>query len=155
LKYISSKIENESASAVAVDIGGMYRLMENRLSCGLVLQNIGTKMKYISEEDPLPFNIKAGGSYSIKDNWKGVLDINMPRDNEVIMGLGTEYMHEINKELSAAGRLGYNTRNKDTGGTNGFSVGMGVVYNAYGIDYAFAPFGDLGATHRISLSMKF
>ncbi|MBN1621878.1 MAG: PorV/PorQ family protein [Endomicrobiales bacterium] len=155
LKYISSKIEDETASAFAIDIGGMYKLMEDRLSCGLVLQNIGTKMKYISEEDPLPFNIKMGGSYNIRENWIGVLDINMPRDNDINFGLGSEYVYEINSELDASGRIGYNTRNKDTGGTNGLSLGVGVVYNTYGIDYAFAPFGDLGSTHRISLSVSF
>jgi len=57
--------------------------------------------------------------------------------------------------MNAAGRVGYNTAAKDTGGLNGISAGIGFVYLNYGIDYAFVPYGDLGNTQRISLSAKF
>lgn len=33
-----------------------------------------------------------------------------------------------------------------------YSVGVGVAYDQYTLDYAFLPWGDFGATHRLSLS---
>ncbi len=154
LKYISAKIV-DTAVAYAVDIGGMYKLMDNKLSVGVVLQNLGSELKYVNESDPLPLNIKVGGSYAVKDNWIVALDINAPNDNEANVCLGTEYIYKVNEELDIAGRAGYTTENKDTKGLNGITAGLGGVYKGYALDYAFMPFGDLGDTHRISFGIKF
>ena len=156
IKYISQKIIN-SAIAYAADFGAQYQsrdMLDNRLIFGLAVQNVGTKVKFISEEDPLPLNVKLGAAYSIKKNWLAVLDINAPVDNDVNYGVGTEYACSVNEAVSVLGRLGCNTRNKDTGGLNGLTSGLGVRYLDYSIDYAFVPYGELGNTQRISLSLK-
>jgi len=155
IKYIFSKINDETATAVAADIGCMYKLLDERLSLGLNLQNIGTKMKYIDEEDPLPFNIKVGGAYSILKSWLIAIDLNFPNDNEMIYGIGSEYNYKINNDLSVSGRAGYNSRSNETGNMNGMTGGLGVNYKKYNIDYSFMPFGNLGNTHRISLGIVF
>jgi len=155
LKYISSNIEDETAYSFATDIGGMYKLFNDKLSLGLAVQNIGTKMKYMEEEEELPFNIKYGACYEIRSNWIAVFDINMPVDNKINIGMGSEYSYKINDLLSLAGRIGYNNRAIKTGGTNGITGGFGIKYRKYDIDYAFMPFGDLGNTHRISFGYKF
>ena len=49
LKYISSKIDSDSASAIAVDLGAQYELTRYKLMLGAAVQNIGTKMKFITE----------------------------------------------------------------------------------------------------------
>ena len=54
-----------------------------------------------------------------------------------------------------AGRAGYNTENINTGGLNGFTAGVGIRYRDYSIDYAFVPYGDLGSTDRVSISVAF
>lgn len=154
VKYISSQIK-ESASAVAGDIGVQYAPAGSRLSWGLAVQNMGTNIKMITAEDPLPVNIKVGGVYAIRPHWMLALDINAPEDNDMIVGAGTEYRHDIGRAMSAVGRIGYNTRSLDTGGLNGLSAGCGFTYQDYTIDYAFVPYGDLGATHRVSFGIKF
>ena len=156
-KYVSLKIIN-SAAAYAVDLGAQYRVMnvfDDKLTLGLVVQNIGTKIKFTTEEDPLPMNVKLGGAYQIKPNWIAALDINAPVDNELVYNAGTEYQHKISGRVSAAGRVGYSTVSQNTGGLNGLSAGAGLTYLGYSIDYAFVPYGDLGNTQRISFSMKF
>ena len=53
-------------------------------------------------------------------------------------------------------RGGYNTRTAgDVTGFTGFSFGVGLNYDKVGFDYALVPFGDLGLTHRMSLSLHF
>ncbi|MBN2407126.1 MAG: PorV/PorQ family protein [Elusimicrobia bacterium] len=155
LKYIGSKIDDESASAFAVDLGVMKELMEGKFTLGLALQNLGTEMKYDEESDPLPLNIKLGGAYSVTEDILATADINAPSDAEANAGIGGEYLYSVNDDISLSGRAGYTTRNGDTGGTNGVTAGIGVKYTKYNFDYAFAPYGDLGNTHRISLGMKF
>ena len=152
-KYISQKITN-SAVAYAVDLGAQYKT-NDKLTLGLAVQNIGTKIKFVNEEDPLPFNVKVGGAYALKDNWLAVLDINAPIDSEVNVGAGTEYNYKIKEKLDIFGRAGYNTRNIKTGGLNGLTTGVGIKYMDYSFDYAFVPYGKLGNTQRLSLSIKF
>jgi hypothetical protein len=38
---------------------------------------------------------------------------------------------------------------------NGFTIGAGLSYLEAFLNYAFAPFGDLGDVHRISVDLKF
>jgi hypothetical protein len=153
LKYISSKIV-DTATAYAADIGIQQKLGD-KLTLGLAAQNMGSKMKFISEEDPLPMNIKFGGAYSIKKNWIAALDANSSNDNDITYGAGTEYVWALDDSMAVAGRLGYNTTAEDTGGFNGVSAGLGFTYKSYTIDYAYVPYGDLGNTQRTSLSVKF
>ena len=153
-KYISSKIK-ETATAFAFDVGGMYKLMDKKLSVAAVVQNLGTKLKYVDDKEKLPLNIKIGGAYNIFNYWSAALDLNFPVDNQMNACLGTEYKYKIGDEISAFGRLGYTTETKDVGGLNGVTGGVGGEYKNYSLDYAFVPFGDLGNTHRVSLGVKF
>jgi long-subunit fatty acid transport protein len=153
VKYISSKI-TKTATAFAGDIGGLYKLMKDRLSVGLAVSNLGTKMKFVDEKDSLPMAVKLGGAYKIKDNWIASLDVTAPNDNALIIGGGTEYNYKLNEKITIAGRTGYNTKTKDVGGLRGLTAGIGGTYLDYSLDYAFVPFGDLGDTHRVSFGMK-
>ena len=154
LKYISSTIDS-SASAYACDAGVMKGFMGDRLTLGAAVQNVGTGLKYVNVESPLPENIKLGGAYLIEENWLAALDVNAPNDNSMYFAAGTEYVLGSKGGLSFALRAGYNTRNTDTGGLNGVTAGLGVEYMGYDIDYAFVPYGNLGDTQRISLTVKF
>jgi hypothetical protein len=41
------------------------------------------------------------------------------------------------------------------GGLTGFTAGAGARFGQFQLDYAFVPYGDLGASHRISLGYEF
>jgi len=154
VKYISEKIK-KTASAFAFDIGGMYKMMYEKLTLGIAAQNIGTKMKFEDEKESLPLNIKVGGAYRIKKDWLVAFDINAPYDDETNLGAGLEHALRITKDINVFGRAGYNTSLKNTGGLNGLTAGLGGSYMGYCLDYAFVPFGDLGNSHRVSLGIKF
>lgn len=157
VKYVSLKIQN-SASAYAADLGVQYKVKsasDHKFTLGFAAQNMGTKVKFASKEDSLPMNFKFGGAYSLKDNWLAVLDVNAPVDNAVNVGAGTEYDLKIKEKLELFGRAGYNTRSLDAGGLSGVTAGIGVKYLDYCFDYAYVPYGDLGSTQRLSLTVKF
>jgi len=154
LKYISSTIVN-TATAYAADFGVMKKLMDNDLSLGASVQNMGTSLKYVTDQEPLPFNIRVGAAYKIESYWLVTADVNAPIDGPQCYGAGTEYVQKLNDNLQIAGRAGYNTGNVNTGGLNGFTAGLGIKYLEYSIDYAYVPFGDLGDTNLISLTVAF
>lgn len=154
LKYVKSEI-SENASAVCVDLGGMYKIMDDDISIGTVIQNLGTGMKYLEKSERLPLNFKLGGQYSAAFNWILALDLNMPNDGPAYAGAGAEYLCEAGMGVNILGRLGYTTRTSGIDGLTGITAGFGVAYKSYRIDYAFIPLGDVGLTHKIGISIKF
>ncbi|MCK9583167.1 MAG: PorV/PorQ family protein [Endomicrobiales bacterium] len=159
IKCISSQLENEKSTAFAFDLGVRYdELMESKLSLGAAVQNIGTKVKFINQEDPLPFNVKLGAGYKIPIKGNPVLvalDLNFPIDNDPYVGLGGEYVYSFSGDFRLVPRLGYKSGAKGLEGLSGITGGIGFGYKQYSIDYAMAPYGDLGQTNRISINVAF
>ncbi|MFH0947480.1 MAG: PorV/PorQ family protein [Elusimicrobiota bacterium] len=165
IKYISSKLEDETGTAFAIDVGGIYdkfRIKNSELRIGLAIQNIGTKMKFIDEKYALPMNIKLGCSYNFMPLISqspnlliSAFDINKPIDNDVRVNFGTEYSRKFGENILLSGRVGYKTNTEGYDAIDGLSVGFGFSFQDYSIDYAFVPYGDLGDTHRISLIARF
>ncbi|MEW6097186.1 MAG: PorV/PorQ family protein [bacterium] len=149
LKIIYEKIESEDATTLAFDLGTFYKTPIDNLSFGLCLQNLGSGLKFIQDKSDLPMNLKGGASVKLLDEHLLIaLDVNKPIDNDVNLRLGLEYWLIDAFAL----RVGYRT-DLDIG--SGFSGGAGLKIMNYEIDYGFAPYGKLGDTHRISISMKF
>jgi hypothetical protein len=152
LKHITSKIEN-SASGMAADMGFMYEA--DRFSSGLAIQNIGNGLAYDTGSDPLPLTVRAGAGYRVTPRLRGAVDLVVPSDYEQSISLGMEYCQPVSQLGSASVRGGYTTRTRALSGQKGFSFGLGLSYAGVSFDYAFMPFGDLGSTHRTSISIKF
>lgn len=154
IKYIYEKLENEKATAFALDIGDIHQFGD--LSVGIVIQNLGSKIKFVSDSFPLPMNIKVGSAYRLlEDNLILALDVNFPKGSNIVIAGGGEYRLDLG-EFTFAGRAGYNTRvSKELGNLTGITGGIGFGYSGIIIDYAWVPFGDLGQTHQISLSYRF
>ena len=168
VKYIYSKLEDETAWAVAGDIGCAYEgieVMGQALRLGFVLQNLGTKMKFVSVGDNLPFNIKFGCAYSFINKAPNYLitavDVNMPIDNVARINVGAEYSRKVGRKMFASARAGYKTNIDGHAAISGLTAGAGFRIEGYCVDYAWVPFrgtdgfDDLGDTHRISLGIKF
>ena len=159
IKYITSQLENEKSTAFALDLGAKYdNFMESRLTLGAAVQNIGTKVKFINQEDPLPFNVKLGAGYKILTKGSPVLvalDLNLPVDNDPYVSFGGEYPYAFGGDFKITPRIGYKSGAKGLDGLSSVTAGMGFGYKQYSIDYAMAPYGDLGQAHRVSINVAF
>ncbi len=100
----------------------------------------------------MPFNIRTGVSYRITNDLTTAFDINIPNDDNITLHFGTEYIKKI-KDIPLAIRAGYKTNNSLNFISN-LSFGFGVSKNKYIINYAIVPYGLLGTTHRLTLSLK-
>ena len=145
-----------TAQAEALDVGfRSVGYFDDQLHIGLTATNIGTGMRFEQQTDPLPMTFRAGAAWKVTDGWLLSADLVAPRDNSPHGAFGTEFSGG-DEDLRWAVRAGYDsTTNNNVPGLTGAAVGAGVTYNGIGIDYAIAPFGDLGLTHRISLSIAF
>jgi hypothetical protein len=155
VKMLSSKIDDESASGVAVDLGALMKTGVSGLNVGFAVTNLGGKYKFIDEGDPLPMMIKLGAGYKIlNDTLTLAADVIYPNDNDMLLGAGVEYALKFGEGGALALRTGYKT-GVDTGGLSGLGAGIGITYEMFGFDFAWTPYGGLGDAMRGSLSLKF
>jgi hypothetical protein len=154
-KYISSKIVN-SANTTSFDAGVLSPLFFNdRVRFGLVGRNLAGSLKYNNTSEDLPLDVRLGGTVQLKKNWILSLDQVFPKAGENFQAIGTEYVLSTSESFSLAGRAGYNTKwAKDKDGFAGASFGLGASFNRISLDYGILPLGDLGTTHRFSLTYK-
>jgi len=155
VKYIQSKIVS-TAKTAAFDVGWRSLTYGGKITYGAAVTNLGGKMKFDEAKESLPTAVKLGVSYHETANWLTSIDLLLPNDNKPGYALGTEYRYKVKEQSTLTGRLGYNSRNSgDQNGLVGIAFGLGFGFKKYSLDYAMVPFGDLGNTHRISLSAKF
>ncbi len=161
LEFIHDQHESLSTSAMAFDAGAMYKTPLEGLQAGISVANIGTRGKLYQESYGLPLQARLGARYD-----QGIIGAAA----DVIFsgeGLGTQTDSSVGAVTSpplgvAAGvecrpvdilalRVGYRT-GSDYDGFSGLRAGLGLMWHGIGIDYAYAPYGKLGASHRIAIS---
>ena len=153
-KYIKSQIV-ESAHAYAGDLGIMtYNFTNIPYRLGVTMTNLGSGMRYDVDSSPLPLTFKLAGAINPFRNMLFSTDVVFPKQNSPNVLLGTELSTEPNELTRLSVRAGLNTqRLKD--GLGGFTMGVGATLHFFTLDYAFVPMGELGSTHKISITFDF
>lgn len=150
-KYYHETLADAQANGFGLDLGALYRFPElRRLTLGAALLNAGPDVKFQRSKEKLPTMLRLGAAYSFKlhrnDNLVSV-DLTKTRLDKVRLGLGLETV----LDKSFALRLGFTTKN-DAG--IGVTAGLGFARGNIGADYAFAPLGELGSAHRVSVTLR-
>lgn len=163
LKFIYSKIDIYSSTAVAADLGILYSIPVTQWNFGVSLLNAGTQLsEYNSTKEKLPVDLRVGISKKLEHL---PLRVHFEIDN---LTQNADKFFDRFKNLSVGGefdfsdnvkfRLGYNNgdrQNLSTGsslGVAGFSTGLGIKFlKSYSLDYAFNSMGKVGSTHRIDV----
>lgn len=155
-KFVKSKIISED-NTVSADIGlNMPYMFENRFRMSLTAQNIMGTLRYDREEAALPLILRLGTLTSLSEYFNLTGDIVAVSDGLPWLAMGGEVKVPAHKDMDVFLRTGFNTRAvSDLGGLRNVSVGGGLRYRDYRVDYAFSPFGDLGSVHRISAAITF
>lgn len=163
-KYIHTRLVDISRNALAFDLGLLYRMsisslgrkkLLDNLGLGVSVQNLGSSLKFVSEETLLPRNIRAGASYKFLGEKEHevltALELNLPNDSSVVFNCGLEYSFRQRVFV----RLGYKFTEERV---DNLSLGLGGRYTVsrlnIGFDYSFIPSEDIGARHVISLVFR-
>ena len=156
LRMIDQEIDTASAQTWSGDIGGMMRLSHKPLTVGLAIRHLGPEVEFNEESDPLPLTLDAGVGYRVyKERILIGVDIKKPRDNDVQFALGGDWKIPLRDDFRVNIRSGYNSAITDADGASGFSLGGGMGYRQFILDFAWVPFGDLGNTFRYAAHIKF
>jgi len=161
LKYVRSVLEDETATAAAADLGVRHEAIKDKLRLGFAQLYAGTKLRYIEAQSRLPLTLKFGGEYTIRlphensmrRHITAATELSHLKDVGAYAGAGLEFGTRYDTGEYFALRLGYRT-NK-LGSAAGISAGLAVDIKSSTVEYAYSPVGDLGNTHRLSLTVKF
>ena len=150
LKLLWESIDVETSQGWAFDIGVQYRGLLPGLSLGAALNHLGEMNALRNEGPSLPTRLRIGGAYEIVQiphpQILIAVDGELPFDGDPNGHVGME-IHPIHP---LALRVGYITGIE----TRSFTVGFGLDWNIFHVNYAFAPFKeDLGDGHRIALGL--
>lgn len=161
VKYLSSDIAENRAQAIAVDAGlivgfetaKFYNKIEQNLKIGLSVHNIGTRIKYIEQEEDLPQKVCLGIWYkpfsytavSIQtDYW-----LKYALKDSLLYKAGFEFL----PDYFITPRMGLNIDKDRIEYT--FGLGVGSVYDKYRyrFDIGYKGNQDLGSNYYISLQL--
>jgi hypothetical protein len=150
LKAVMESNEDEGATAFAGDAGIQFSPPVAGLTLGMSVKNLGTSLKLVDESFSLPATVRVGAGWSLPVAGASLVsDVVIPVDDSPSLSVGGEYAI---MGLFAL-RAGYKT-SSDLGATAGLRAGCGFILPRIGLDYAYAPYGDLGDSHRVSLIVK-
>jgi hypothetical protein len=155
-KFIYEKVQNYSATGVAIDLGAKYVSDRGRWGGGVSVLNLGAQLSALgSDKDRLPLTLRVGGFVRPRDlNILLAGDIIVPADNAIAFALGAEYVDL--KPLFL--RIGWNSNGRNFRAHDskdkvaGLSFGFGLDYRRWQISYAYSPSADLGNSHRVTLA---
>jgi hypothetical protein len=152
VRYIGSDMGGpEKGSAFAADVSVLYK--QGDLSLGLGYTNLGTKIDYGYSAYGLPARIKAGAAYRLSfagtHHFTGSIDAacqTLSGYAGMSAGLGVEYAY---KHWGAL-RAGYHAADETHVGASYASVGLGVMYYGFTLDFAYI-LADANAPIRQSM----
>lgn len=150
LKVMGQSVASSSRAGFCADAGAAYRCGNTHF--GGALNNIGAVSGF-----GFPLTLRLGTAS----------DFNITAGHNVTLGLDMKYIWNEGMSFSTGAeysyasvlfaRAGYRLR-EDTSGydaASGFTMGAGLRVSGFMFDYALVPFGDLGLTHRVTVSYSF
>jgi hypothetical protein len=149
-KVIRGDLDNQTANAVAGDIGALFQLREN-ISAGATFQNLGSRLKFVNAEDSLPATLKLGIASRFQ-SWLWSADGGI-RNSELVSAHGGAEWRPVDV---LALRLGYRTDTlRENTSVAGLTVGMGFNIWNQEVAYAYLPLEELGNAHYFSVLLNF
>ena len=163
-KFIQQRLGVYHAEGYAADLGVIQRF--GRWRWGAVVANLGPAMKFVDSSYSLPWSVRGGAAYTTGPAcWSA--EAELLKGEDPIYRMGVEYL--FGGALALRG--GYSSRSGATqhalkggalgsidGGAAallGLTAGFGLRLASYSVDYAFAPYGELGNVHKISFTARF
>ncbi|MCX7833465.1 MAG: type IX secretion system protein PorQ [Ignavibacteria bacterium] len=167
IKFIYSNIDEYKSTAIALDLGAIYKITSYDLNIGVSILNIGKQLSsYIDTKENLPLDLKIGATkkleylpLTVSFTFSNLIEkTDKFIDRFKFFTVGGEFTLSEYVVL----RGGYDNQKRQdlkTGtslGLGGFSAGIGLRYeDKYFLDYSFNSLGKIGSSHRINLKYIF
>lgn len=149
VRYLASRLGRHRATAWTGDLGVHWRTPVRGLSLGGSAENLFGDLTFVREKSRLPRTFRIGAAQSLfEDRVLLAADLVKGVDTDWEFAGGVEARVVRYLFLRAGG-----TTARDEG--EAWTLGIGLRFRRFALDYAFLPFGDLGDQHRASLRAEF
>ncbi|MDD4052898.1 MAG: PorV/PorQ family protein, partial [candidate division Zixibacteria bacterium] len=151
-KYIEQSFDIVKGTAFAGDIGLLANF--NSVRFGLAVVNLGTPVRFVSQEEQLPSAIRVGMAVrQFSEKMMVSVEAYVPREGDIVWHQGLE----LNMAGQLYARTGFTYQSQDVPETDAFryNLGAGIAYGAGRFDYTFIPSSQFGGDpiHNLSLSL--
>ncbi len=155
LKVNQSIFPNKTYFNYAADVGVLWNVRRS-LDLGLTYSNISLK----SGIGDVVSGLRLGAAWTVDKHLLLTASGELQKSEMDRLQVGGEYLigNTENKKNITALRAGYQLNYPDPqlSGLTGLTMGIGFQFTpSMAMDYAIVPVGDLGASHRLSLTVKF
>lgn len=163
-KIIDELYDTERATGWAVDVGTLYDTGFKGFKIGMMINNFGPDLKFITESYPLPMNFKFGGVLDIfrREIHSAVFAVegSHPNDNLEKFNAGVEYWYKDVFSLRFGKYLEYDVHEESgffdfDGISAGGGVRLDVSETRLSFDYGYHDMGYLENMHRFSVGLVF
>jgi len=132
---------------------GLLYLPDNHLRFGAALVNFGYNQSNAWVAAAIEGGVSYRQSLGKPHNLLLALDGTVEPQGVNRLGIGVEYSYQSKYFLRAG--YEYSDQNNQIQDLQGLTAGAGLRLGDFQLDYAYLPYGDLGTSHRISLSYFF
>ncbi len=164
LKFIHSKIDQYVATALAVDLGMIYRIPEKDVDIGFSILNLGTSLNaFMDEHEKLPAEYRIGVSNELA-HLPLLINLNLikyqDQDSNFLGGIYWAIGGEFTLSENLFLRWGYNSRgieekvNSNRDRFAGVSLGLGIHYHKYRFNYSFSSYGLVGTINQLTFETE-
>lgn len=149
-KYILRGVAGFNAASFGGDAGVLVTPTD-RLRIGVGVFHFGQSVQFVSEADPLPTTARLGLAYEV---------LKVPYHSFLVTVDNSFQFQSQSYQGGAGGEYWYDHTLALRGGFTGdayqqhWTAGVGVNLKVAELDYAYAPLGTLGDTHRMSLIIR-
>ena len=152
VKGLYQKAAGDGASAWAGDAGLLKVFGDWRV--GLSAANLGGALKLGGTSFSLPLMLRAGASWNFLALYRVSGEVIKAGESAVSAAVGAEAEILSGPAESFFARAGFRTGRSRYAGS-GLSAGLGLRNRDLRVDYAFTPYGELGDSHRLTISLRF
>lgn len=151
LKYVQQGIDDVSYSAFLTSLGGLY-FVTNDIFFTAGINDLGADVSGYN----VPSKFYCGVTGAINETLTGIAQFDYCFNEDL-----SELKLAVEKNVDNFSiRLGYVVPNRDYNGTNttfltNVTVGLGLKFTGFFVDYAWLPKGDLGNTHVFTIRVNF
>lgn len=154
-KYVRSRLAEASGATAALDAGLLFRdPSKPATELAIAARNFGPPLRLGSLRAPLPAELAGGLRWKYASDFHILAEGRMPADHAPYLLFAGEWFIRSSPSSGLFLRSGLNFKNYSEHGFMGtFAGGFGLKVGEFTADYAFSPYGELGAAHRMTLGL--
>jgi hypothetical protein len=155
-KALRFGLAGASDQGFAVDLGATASLLGGRVQLGAAVQNLGPDVGP-GRRAPLPRTVRAAAAVDIVDLGGVRTAVGLDAvhvEQRLAIAAGLEAGYRAGAGLALLARAGFDGRARTGDAASPVTVGGGIAFGRFGLDYAYRGAGPLGATHHFGFSVK-